>query len=147
MTYEEMFKLAKEKINPVKLNKHCKISDTFCVLETVNGNQYTGVSLVATCGLGHCSEQAAITQMLNHDETEIRQILTLDKFGNLLPPCGRCLELITQINPKNVSAAVFVAENRAMTIKELYPLDWKKVKEDGLRKLGIKNDESEKKLA
>ena len=98
MTYAEMYEIAKSKLNPQKLNKHAKICDAVAVIEAASGKMYVGVSLVATCGVGYCVEQAALSQMLNDGETVVSKILVLEKCGAILTPCGRCVELLTQVD-------------------------------------------------
>jgi cytidine deaminase len=129
MTYAEMYEIAKSKLNPQKLNKHAKICDAVAVLESASGKIYVGVSLVATCGVGYCAEQAALSQMLNDGETKISKILVLEKCGAILTPCGRCIELLTQVDINNYEAQVFTDDGYTVPLEELFPCDWKKTKD------------------
>ena len=72
MTYAEMYEIAKSKLNPRKLNKHAKICDAVAVIEAASGKVYVGVSLVATCGVGYCAEQAALSQIRWHSRSRPR---------------------------------------------------------------------------
>lgn len=137
MKYQDMYKLAKNTINPQKLNKHAKIGDVVCVLISSSDHVYVGISLVATCGLGYCAEQAAIIQMINNGESLIKSILVLDKFDNLFPPCGKCLELMTQINMLNKDAEVYLSEKEIVKISSLMPYDWKVIKDNFLNKRNV----------
>ena len=128
MTYAEMYEIAKSKLNPRKLNKHAKICDAVAVIEAASGKVYVGVSLVATCGVGYCAEQAALSQMLNDGETLVSKILVLEKCGAILTPCGRCVELLTQVDMNNCEALVFTDDGGTVQLKDLFPYDWKKVK-------------------
>ena len=128
MTYAEMYEIAKSKLNPQKLNKHAKICDAVAVIESASGKMYVGVSLVATCGVGYCAEQAALSQMLNDGETVVSKILVLEKCGAILTPCGRCVELLTQVDMNNSEALVFTNDGGTVQLKDLFPYDWKKVK-------------------
>ena len=128
MTYAEMYEIAKSKLNPRKLNKHAKICDAVAVIEAASGKVYLGVSLVATCGVGYCAEQAALSQMLNDGETVVSKILVLEKCGAILTPCGRCVELLTQVDMNNCEALVFTDDGGTVQLKDLFPYDWKKVK-------------------
>ena len=128
MTYAEMYEIAKSKLNPQKLNKHAKICDAVAVIEAASGKMYVGVSLVATCGVGYCAEQAALSQMLNDGETVVSKILVLEKCGAILTPCGRCVELLTQVDMNNSEALVFTDDGDTVQLKDLFPYDWKKVK-------------------
>lgn len=128
MTYAEMYEIAKSNLKPRKLNKHAKICDAVSVIEAASGKVYVGVSLVASCGVGYCAEQAALSQMLNAGETVVSKILVLEKCGAILTPCGRCIELLTQVDMNNYSALVFTDDGDAVQLKDLFPYDWKKVK-------------------
>ncbi len=128
MTYEEMYEIAKKKLNPRRLNKHTKVCDAVSVIESASGKIYVGVSLVATCGVGYCAEQAALTQMLNNEETLVSKILVLEKCGAILTPCGRCVELLTQVDMGNRTAQVFTNEGGTILLQEIFPYDWKVTK-------------------
>ncbi len=42
----------------------------------------------------------------------------------LLPPCGRCRELLLQIDPRNAECVVLLRGERTMTLGELLPEHW-----------------------
>lgn len=128
MTYHELLQYAEGTIQPCQLNHRVKVGSTVCVLETASGAVFVGKNLVAACALGYCAEQAAITEMLDRGENVIKSLLILDHEGMLLPPCGKCLELITQLCEKNRDATVYLDEGKSVTVGELLPLDWKRVK-------------------
>lgn len=130
MDFKDMYDIAKMNIKPQKLNKHTKIGDAICVMVSDSDQIYVGTSLVATCGLGYCAEQACVSQMLNKGETKVKSILVVDKFDNILPPCGRCVELITQININNKDANVYIANGNIIKLAALLPYDWKDVKDN-----------------
>jgi cytidine deaminase len=92
-------------------------------LQTRSGRIYTGVCLDVSCGLGFCAEQAAVAEMLKNRESEIIAVVAVGESG-VLPPCGRCRELIAQINAKNMDAAVALSEDRLVTLRELLPEHW-----------------------
>ena len=134
MDFNMMYDIAKNNIKPQKLNKHAKIGDAVCVMISDTNQIYLGVSLVATCGLGYCAEQSAISQMLNNGETRIKTILVVDKFDNILPPCGRCVELITQININNKDADIFLSKDNCIKLSTLMPYDWKDIKDASVKR-------------
>ena len=89
---------------------------------TVSGAVYTGVCIDVACGLGFCAEHAAVAEMLKNRETRIKAVVALsDRF---LPPCGRCRELMAQINPENLDCQVILAEDRVVTLGSLLPEFW-----------------------
>ena len=130
MEFESFYALAQKSLSPVRLNARVKVGGTVCVLESASGKVYCGKNLVAACGLGYCAEQGAITEMLNAGESRIKALLVLDHDGALLPPCGRCLELLSEINADNDKTEILLGADCKVTLKTLYPMDWKTIKEN-----------------
>ncbi len=92
-------------------------------LVTAKGNLYTGVNLDVACGIGFCAEHSAIAEMLKHRETQIDMIVAVTK-DSIIPPCGRCRELMFQVNDKNKLTKVYLTEERYVTLNELLPIRW-----------------------
>lgn len=92
-------------------------------LESESGKIYTGICIDLTCGIGFCAEHSAIAEMLKHRESHIRSIVAINQNG-ILPPCGRCREMIAQLNAKNAETAVILGQNRSVPLKDLLPEYW-----------------------
>jgi len=92
-------------------------------LLTTQGNVYTGVNLDVACGIGFCAEHSAIAEMLKHRETEIEMIVAINS-GNIIPPCGRCRELMFQVDSNNANTKVYLTEDKYVTLNELLPVRW-----------------------
>ncbi|MBC8653633.1 cytidine deaminase, partial [Providencia vermicola] len=45
--------------------------------------------------------------------------------GCIVPPCGRCRELLTQLSDKNKETIVGVSDDMQVTLAQLMPYDWK----------------------
>lgn len=93
-------------------------------LRTRGGNIFTGVCVHLGCGIGTCAEHAAITEMLKARETEIDAIIAITENNKILPPCGRCRELMLQVNASNMKSRVYVKEDLVVTVRELLPFHW-----------------------
>ena len=76
-----------------------------------------------SCGIGFCAEHAAVAEMIKGRETEIDTIVAVCEDG-VLTPCGRCRELIVQVNPKNFAARVALPGGRVLPLRELLPDHW-----------------------
>ena len=76
------------------------------------------------CIRDSCAEQAAIAEMLKHGETKIRRIIAVYEDGSILPPCGRCRELISLLDRDNEDTVAAIDHDREMTLKELLPERW-----------------------
>jgi len=128
MEFVELIKKAEEVLNPRILSKHIRVGDVACALVTDKGNVYTGICIDAACSIGFCAEHAAISAMLTNGETRIDKIVSISEHGVIYPPCGRCRELISQVDGNNIDTEVMIGENNIVTLKELLPFDWKKIR-------------------
>ena len=91
---------------------------------TPSGKVYTGICIDVSCGIGFCAEHAAVAAMLKDRETRIEMVVAVDGDGKILPPCGRCRELMLQVNAENGDARVVVEGQRTVPLKELLPFRW-----------------------
>ncbi len=92
-------------------------------LITKNGNIYTGICVDLACGIGFCAEHSAISEMLKNRETEIDMLVAISENG-ILPPCGRCRELMLQLNKNNKETKIIIDENKIVKLEELLPYSW-----------------------
>lgn len=95
-----------------------------CALRTKNGNIYTGICIDVACSLGVCAEHAAVAEMLKAHETEISAIIAVNEKRNILPPCGRCRELMFQVDRRNLRTQVIIGRNKTVTLDKLYSELW-----------------------
>ena len=121
--FENLYNRAKEITGKKELNESVRYAHVGCALMTDKGNIYTGISIVADCGMGFCAEHAAIAEMLKNDESKILKIVATNKNG-AIPPCGRCRELMKQVNIDNLNAEVMISENETITLDKLLPYVW-----------------------
>ena len=92
-------------------------------IRSQSGKIYTGVCVHVSCGIGFCAEHAAVAEMLKGRETAIAMIVAVSADG-VLPPCGRCRELLVQIDARNFDAWVVLAADRVVRLRELLPEHW-----------------------
>ena len=123
--FDELCVEAKKVLKPRVLSKHIRIGDVACALVTDKGNIYTGVCIDASCSIGFCAEHAAISAMLTHGETRIEKIVSISEHGMVYPPCGRCRELISQVDKENRNTLVMINDHEVVTLEQLLPYDWK----------------------
>jgi cytidine deaminase len=101
-----------------------EIKEVGCVLVTENGRIFSGVSMDLVCGIGFCAEHTAISQMITQtDETHIRTIVAVSDQG-VIPPCGRCRELINILDIKNKNTEVIISNDTKISLSELLPFAW-----------------------
>ena len=93
-----------------------------CALLSSSGNLYLGVCIDVSSGIGFCAEHSAIAAMITAGESSISKIVAVSGEGTVLPPCGRCRELMYQINATNLeSTSVILSENKIVKLQELLP--------------------------
>lgn len=120
---KELIKNAKQLVSPRKVVGG-DIKEVGSVLITRKGNVFTGVSLDLYCGIGFCAEHSSISSMIsNTSETEIKTIVACSK-DKVIPPCGRCRELIQLIDKKNEDCYVIISKEKKVKLKYLLPESW-----------------------
>jgi len=92
-------------------------------LMTGIGNIYTGVNMECKCDIGSCAEHDAIAEMIKHDEHDIKKIVAVDRHNVIVPPCGRCRELIYQVT-HNHKVEIIVAKGKKVSLGKLLPKIW-----------------------
>ena len=114
------------KSKPVKL---IDTGDVGSALLTSKGNLFTGVSLGFYCGIGSCGEYQAIGSMISNGEKSIKKIVAVyydieKRKYEVIPPCGKCREMISQACKKNMNTEVIVSSSKKVKLKELLPYAW-----------------------
>lgn len=92
-------------------------------LMTGSGAVFTGVSVHLACGIGFCAEHAAVAEMLKQRETKICLIVSVTADG-VISPCGRCRELMMQLDAANSETRVVLPGERVMPLRDLTPEHW-----------------------
>lgn len=123
---KDLYDIALCMVKTINLKKNGKAGHVACALETVSGIVYTGICIDVPCSIGICAEQAAIAEMLKHGETKIKRIVAVYEDGSILSPCGRCRELISQLDLDNENTVVAINNDQKVTLKELLPERWDK---------------------
>ncbi|SUC47038.1 cytidine deaminase [Providencia stuartii] len=72
-----------------------------------------------------CAEHGAVAELLKAGKSVIKSMVAVDSAGNVVPPCGRCRELVSQLSNKNKQTLVGVDNETQVTLEQLMPYDWK----------------------
>lgn len=124
MTSDELIDTARRLVGAYQLsNADFLAGSVACALVTTQGNVYTGINIDVACGIGFCAEHSAISEMLKHRETEIEMIVAT-RSSAVIPPCGRCRELMYQVDARNLNTKVLVSKEQWMTLDKLLPMRW-----------------------
>lgn len=122
--YLELIQKAKELAKPIEHNRYCKSGHVASALLDTKGKIYTGVNIDTDCGLGFCAEHSAIAQMTASRESQIKAIVAVNYNGKILPPCGRCRELMYQINLANLKTEIIMPNEQILLLEDLLPNRW-----------------------
>jgi cytidine deaminase len=121
MTDEELIETATRLVGAFDTSRDCSAGGVAAALETAAGNVYTGICVDTHCGMGFCAEHSAVAEMLKARESEIRTIVAVTTPEGVIPPCGRCRELLWQVSAKNCLTRVIVGPGIVVTLAELLP--------------------------
>ena len=117
---KELIEKATELIKERHLNG--KI-DTGSALITNKGNIYLGVDIVCRsepCSI--CAEYSSVGSMLTQGEQKIKTIVAVSDSGTILPPCGKCRELIFDVS--GGESEVIVSKNKKFKLSDLEKYYW-----------------------
>jgi cytidine deaminase len=117
---QDLIQAAMELVGEFRTGGDCVAGGVAAALVTRAGHVYTGICVDTACSLGFCAEHAAIAEMLKARESEIETIVAVAASG-IYPPCGRCRELMRQVNPANSTTRVVIGDGTVLRLSELLP--------------------------
>ncbi|MFA6309291.1 MAG: cytidine deaminase [Clostridia bacterium] len=126
ITWEHLYNMAKEKLNPRIISPFIKSGDVSACILTKSGKVFTGVCIDAACGLGMCAEQNAIANMITNDESQIVKLVCVMSDGSVVKPCGACREYLMQLdkNSSDIEILTDYETKEIVKLKELLPGWW-----------------------
>jgi cytidine deaminase len=104
-----------------RTSESCVAGDVGAALVSASGRVYTGVCIDTGSSLGFCAEHAAIAEMLKARESQIALIVAVSPTFGILAPCGRCRELMWQVDHRNRATRIIVGNDQVVTLAELLP--------------------------
>ena len=95
-------------------------------LLTKAGTIFTGCNVEnASYGLTVCAERIAIFKAVSEGEKEFEAISVVTDVDELTPPCGACLQVMIEFNPKmKVILANTKGESKTFSLDELIPIQF-----------------------
>lgn len=125
MDFKELLMQAKSVAKPVKLSNYAESGGVGAAILTDTEHIYLGVCIDTACSMGFCAEHAAAAAMLTVGEHIIKKVVAVGCNGNIIPPCGRCREFLSQLAEENLDAEVMVSEDTIVLLRDLLPYDWR----------------------
>lgn len=120
---QDLLAAARAVLNPRILSPHAQAGGVGAALRAGSGRIYAGVCIDAACGIGFCAEHAAAAAMVTAGESLVLDMVAVDVDGTILPPCGRCRELVVQLDPGNAATRVLLPQG-ARPLRQLLPDHW-----------------------
>lgn len=114
---------ARAVLNPRRLSPTVEVAGVGAALRTASGRVFTGVCIDAASGIGFCAEHGAVAAMITAGESRIDSIVAVDWDGSILAPCGRCRELVVQVDPGNAGTRV-ILPGAVRPMRDLLPDHW-----------------------
>jgi cytidine deaminase len=107
-------------VGKFQCSKDCTAGSVGAALLAASGEVFTGICIDTNCSLGFCAEHAAIAEMLKHRQTQIVAVIAVNYKGFVIPPCGRCRELLHQVDLANWDTKV-ILDDAVVTLRDLLP--------------------------
>lgn len=125
--WNELYNAAKKVLNPCKVSSIIEAGGVSAAIEAETGKIYVGVCVDSACSLGICAERNAIFNMITNGEYKIKKIIAINSEGKVIPPCGACRELMSQLMPsdyKNIEIMLDYEKCKIVTLGDLTPEWW-----------------------
>ena len=125
--WNELYNAAKKVLNPRKVSSIIEAGGVSAAIEAETGKIYVGVCVDSACSLGICAERNAIFNMITNGEYKIKKIIAINSEGKVIPPCGACRELMSQLMPsdyKNIEIMLDYEKCKIVTLGDLPPAWW-----------------------
>lgn len=120
---QELVTAARQVQGEFHLAEDFTAGEVAAAIRTRSGKVFTGVCIDVSCGIGFCAEHAAVAEMLKSRETEIDTIVAVTKTA-IIPPCGRCRELLVQVDRRNLDCWIVLSETKMVPLRDLLPEHW-----------------------
>lgn len=121
---QSLVNVAKQLAHKKDLTTDVTIGHVGCALLTAAGNVYSGLSVGTAANLGFCAEVCAIADMIKNGETQTEEAVAVGPLGEYITPCGRCRELMFQINRENLKTKIRLSATKSITLEKLLPHRW-----------------------
>ena len=114
---------ARAVVNPRRLSGTVEVAGVGAALRTSSGAVHVGVCIYAASGFGFCAEHGAVAAMITAGESRIATIVAVNWDGAVLPSCGRCRELVVQVDDGNAETRV-ILPGGVKPMRDLLPDHW-----------------------
>lgn len=103
------------KLNDLLKNSYCPYSKfkVSCIVKDENGKYHYGVNIEnISFGATICAERSAITSLISSGSKEIKELYLMTSSNKFVPPCGICLQFISEFMSPKSSVFIFDSNKR-----------------------------------
>ena len=125
--WRDLYQAARNAIHPRVLSRFAEAGGVAAAVESASGKIYVGVCVDTACSLGICAERNAIFHMITNGESQILRVMAVNQSGKVMPPCGACRELMTQLMPDKYASIEIMLDyenGKIVTLGSLTPEWW-----------------------
>ncbi len=125
--WRDLYQAARDAIHPRVLSRFAEAGGVAAAVESASGKIYVGVCVDTACSLGICAERNAIFHMITNGESQILRVMAVNQSGKIMPPCGACRELMTQLMPDKYASIEIMLDyenGKIVTLGSLTPEWW-----------------------
>ena len=125
--WRDLYQAARDAIHPRVLSRFAEAGGVAAAVESASGKIYVGVCVDTACSLGICAERNAIFHMITNGESQILRVMAVNQSGKIMPPCGACRELMTQLMPDKYASIEIMLDyenGKIGTLGSLTPEWW-----------------------
>ena len=125
--WRDLYQAARDAIHPRVLSRFAEAGGVAAAVESASGKIYVGVCVDTACSLGICAERNAIFHMITNSESQILRVIAVNQSGKVMPPCGACRELMTQLMPDKYASIEIMLDyenGKIGTLGSLTPEWW-----------------------
>lgn len=125
--WRDLYQAARDAIHPRVLSRFAEAGGVAAAVESASGKIYVGVCVDTACSLGICAERNAIFHMITNGEIQILRVIAVNQSGKVMPPCGACRELMTQLMPDKYASIEIMLDyenGKIVTLGSLTPEWW-----------------------
>jgi cytidine deaminase len=120
----ELIARAAQALNPQLIDTGFWVADVGAAVEAADGQVYTGACIGGF--LSVCAEAAALSHLVAATAPTITRVVAVWKDPSdgalyVIPPCGRCRELMRTLSQKNLEATVILGPDHTATVRDLLP--------------------------
>ena len=121
MNPRDLIATARQLVGEFRPSEDVVAGSVAAALLSASGRVFTGICIDTGSSLGFCAEHAAVAELLKARESQIRLIVAVTANGQVLAPCGRCRELLWQLDQRNAQADVVLGPEQVVPLAALLP--------------------------